>query len=381
MIEINGAIGGGSVLRLASGLAIATNQAIRVVNIRQQRRKPGLQAQHRAGLRAAAAYCDGRLAGDEIGSIQIEFEPGASRRERLDIQIETAGAVGLALQPLLIATLTAPHPLTLAIQGGATFGLWAPPSPYVDRVLAPMLERFGRRLSLRVDRHGFYPQGGARTSVKLAADDAAPRWIAFSERDSAAAQQPSCPEAAIHQTFTGQQAALTPSSPAGGRGGVVIEERGRLLRVKGVSIAANHLEKARVALRQAQAATDKLLAELRGVRVDIRPDYADTRSPGSGIVLWAEFEHTVLGASALGALGKRSEAVGEEAADALLEEIRADGTVDRHMADQLIPVVALLGGKFRAPAMTEHVEVNLAVVRQILGERLRVDDRWISRIT
>jgi len=337
MIEINGAIGGGSVLRLASGLAIATQQPIRVINIRQQRRKPGLQAQHRAGLRAAAAYCDGRLSGDDIGSMQVEFEPGAARRERLDIQIETAGAVGLALQPLLIATLTAPQPLTLTIQGGATFGQWAPPSPYVDRVLAPMLERFGRRLSLRVDRHGFYPQGGARTSVKFSAGEPC--------------------------------------------GGVVIEKRGRLLRVKGVSLAANHLEKARVALRQAQAATNKLLAELRGVRVDIRPDYADTRSPGSGVVLWAEFEHTVLGASALGALGKRSEAVGEEAADALLEEIRADGTVDRHIADQLIPVVALLGGRFRAPAMTEHVEVNLAIVRQMLGERLRVEDRWIWRET
>ena len=335
MIEIDGAIGGGSVLRLATGLAIATNQAIRVVNVRQQRRKPGLQAQHRAGLRAAASYCDGRLNGDEIGSMQIEFEPGVARRDRLEVQIETAGTVGLALQPLLIATLTSPQPLTLTIQGGATFGQWAPPSPYVDRVLAPILERFGRRLSLRVDRHGFYPQGGARTNVKFSADEAA--------------------------------------------AGTTIESRGRLLRVKGISIAANHLEKARVALRQAQTASNRLLAELRGVRVDVRPDYADTRCPGSGIVVWAEFENTVLGASALGALGKRSETVGEEAAEALLEQIRGDGSVDLHMADQLIPVIALLGGKFRAPAITGHVEVNLAVVRQMLGERLRVEGRWISR--
>lgn len=333
MIEIDGAIGGGSVLRVATGLAIATGQGIRVVNIRQQRRKPGLQAQHLAGLRAAAAYCDGQLTGDGIGSSQIEFAPGASRKEKLEVQMDTAGSVGLALQPLILATLRAETPLTVQVQGGGTFGLAAPPLPYVDRVFGAMLARFGRSVSLRVDRHGFYPQGGARVSAKL--------------------------------------------SQCGG-GPVEAGERGKLLRVKGVSMAANHLKAARVALRQAQAATNRLLAELRGVRVDIRPDYADTRCPGSGIVVWAEFENTVLGASALGALGKRSETVGEEAAEALLAEVRADGTVDSHMSDQLIPVVALLGGRFRAPEMTEHVAVNLAIVRQMLGRSLESGDRWIG---
>jgi RNA 3'-phosphate cyclase len=332
MIEIDGSIGGGSVLRVATGLAIASEKAIRVVNIRQNRRKPGLQAQHRAGLRAAAKFCDGQLIGDEINSTQIEFTPGPTRREKLDLQIETAGSIALALQPIIIAALGTKQPVTIAINGGATFGQWAPPAPYFDRVLGPMLEPFGLKLSLHVDRHGFYPQGGSRVTCKL-----------------------------------------RPCEPAQIR----IHERGKLLRIKGISIAANHLQEARVALRQAQAATNRLLAERLGVRVDIRPDYDDTRSPGSGIVLWAEFEQTLLGASALGALGKRSEIVGEEAADALLEELRGDGTVDTHLADQLIPVIALAGGAFRVPAMTEHVEVNLAIVRQLLGDRIRVENRWL----
>ncbi len=332
MIEIDGSIGGGSVLRVATGLAIASEKAIRVVNIRQNRRKPGLQAQHLAGLRAAAKFCDGQLIGDEINSTQIEFAPGQTRREKLDLQIETAGSIALALQPIIIAALGAKQPVTVTINGGATFGQWAPPAPYLDRVLGPMLEPFGLKLSPHVDRHGFYPQGGARVTCKL-----------------------------------------RPCEPAQIR----IPERGKLLRIKGISIAANHLQEARVALRQAQAATNRLLTERLGVRVDIRPDYDDTRSPGSGVVLWAEFEQTLLGASALGALGKRSEIVGEEAADALLEELRGDGTVDTHLADQLIPVIAQAGGAFRVPAITEHVEVNLAIVRQLLGDRVRVEDRWL----
>lgn len=345
MIEIDGSIGGGSVLRVATGLAIATSKAIRIVNIRQNRRKPGLQAQHLAGLRAAAKFCDGQITGDQINSTVIEFTPGPRRREKLDLPIETAGSISLALQPILIAALGTRQPVTVNINGGATFGQWAPPAPYLDRVLAPMLQPLDLNLSLHVDRHGFYPQGGARVTCKL-------RPVA--ERVSG-------------PTSVGS---LTASATN-------IKERGKLLRIKGVSIAANHLQQARVALRQAQAATNRLLAERLGVRVDIRPDYDDTRSPGSGIVLWAEFEQTLLGASALGALGKRSEIVGEEAADALLGEIRSDGTVDTHLADQLIPVIALVGGAFRVPAMTEHVEVNLAIVRQLLGERIQVEDRWL----
>lgn len=349
MIQIDGSIGGGSVLRVATGLAIASNNAIRVVNIRQNRRKPGLQAQHLAGLRAAAKFCDGQLIGDDINSAVIEFTPGPTRREKLDLQIETADSIALALQPIIIAALGTRQPVTVTINGGATFGQWAPPAPYLDRVLAPMLEPFGLKLSLHVDRHGFYPQGGARVTCKL----------------RPVAERVSVP------TSVGS---LTASA-------TTITERGKLLRIKGVSIAANHLQEARVALRQAQAATNRLLAERLGVRVDIRPDYDDTRSPGSGIVLWAEFEQTLLGASALGALGKRSEIVGEEAADALLEELHGDGTVDAHLADQLIPVIALAGGVFRVPAITEHVEVNLAIVRQFLGNRIQVEDRRLRAET
>jgi len=333
MICIDGSIGGGSILRVATGLAIATRQSIRVVNIRQNRRKPGLQTQHLAGLRAAATFCDGQLTGDAINSTAIEFTPGPTQRGQLDLPIQTAGSIALALQPIIIAALGTRQPVTITVNGGATFGRWSPPAPYLDRVLSPMIEPFGLKLSLQVDRHGFYPQGGARVTCQL--------------RPCAAASRP-------------------------------IAERGKLLRIKGVSIAANHLREARVALRQAQAATQRLLAERLGARVDIRPDYDDTRCPGSGIVLWAEFEQTLLGASALGAPGKRSERVGEEAADALLEALRGDGTVDAHMADQLIPVIALAGGAFRVPAMTEHVEVNLAIVRQLLGDCIQIHDRWVQ---
>ena len=46
--------GGGQVLRTALSLAALMGRPVRLVNIRAGRRKPGLQAQHLTGVRAAA---------------------------------------------------------------------------------------------------------------------------------------------------------------------------------------------------------------------------------------------------------------------------------------------------------------------------------------
>jgi len=55
----------------------------------------------------------------------------------------------------------------------------------------------------------------------------------------------------------------------------------------------------------------------------------------------------------------------------LREDLAAGATVDRHLADQLIPFAALAGGTthYRIPAMTDHVESNLWLVETMLGVR------------
>ncbi|MDW8141548.1 MAG: RNA 3'-terminal phosphate cyclase, partial [Candidatus Bipolaricaulota bacterium] len=85
MLVLNGAVGGGSVLRVGLGLAIALQRSVRVVHIRHGRPNPGLQAQHLAGLRAAAQLCQARLEGAQIGAREIAFYPGSTYTDSLKI--------------------------------------------------------------------------------------------------------------------------------------------------------------------------------------------------------------------------------------------------------------------------------------------------------
>jgi len=329
MLAIDGSIGGGSVLRIGIGLATALRKPVRIYNIRKSRPQPGLKAQHLAGLLAVAELCDAELEGARLGSQEVVFRPHEVRKERIRVEIATAGSVGLALQPLQLACLAAQHPVRIEIDGGGTYGKWAPPLDYFRLVNFKILGRFGYHAWIAVEREGFHPKGGARVVVELDARD-------------------------FH-------------------GSLELAERGELLQFKGISLASNHLRKARVAERQAEAAREALAGY--GVPVELEARYADTRSPGSGIIIAALFEQTILGGDALGERGKPAEEVGAEAARGLIEDLESGATLDRYMSDQIIPFIALYGGRFRAPRMTEHLETNLKLIELLIGVKLEVRQR------
>jgi len=83
----------------------------------------------------------------------------------------------------------------------------------------------------------------------------------------------------------------------------------------------------------------------------------------------------LLGADAIGELKKTSEKVGEEAAQKLYAEIAAKPTVDVHLADLLIPYVALARGNsiYFTRAVSEHLETNIWVTEQILNVKFNVE--------
>lgn len=328
---LDGARGGGSVLRVGLGLAIALQQPIRVINIRQGRPNPGLQAQHLASLRAAAQLCQARVEGAHLGSREIEFHPGPIQIDLLKVQIETAGSVALALQPIQIALARCTRSVTIEIIGGGTYGQWAPPIAALEHVTLALLSRWGFPGHLEVEREGFYPKGGAQVRARFG-------------------------PAHISQSFD-------------------ILEQGRLREIRGLSLASHHLQKSRVAERQAEAARKLLSQELPGVSLEIETRYAETLSPGSAVVLWADCEKTLLGGDALGERGISAERVGEQAASALLAELRSGATLDRHMADQIIPFLALFGGRFLCAELTDHVKTNIWVAEQITGRRFTVAER------
>jgi RNA 3'-terminal phosphate cyclase (ATP) len=112
-------------------------------------------------------------------------------------------------------------------------------------------------------------------------------------------------------------------------------------------------------------------------------DASNPLQKGSSIALWAETdESAIIGADAIGELGKPSEAVGREAAEKLCAEVSAKPTVDVHLADMLVPYMAFAGGSsvFLTRQVTEHLETNIWLVEKMLGTRFTVakqDGLWM----
>jgi RNA 3'-terminal phosphate cyclase len=99
------------------------------------------------------------------------------------------------------------------------------------------------------------------------------------------------------------------------------------------------------------------------------------------ITLWAVARdgRALAGADALGEKGKPAEAVGCEAAGKLLESLRTDAAVDVHLADNLIPLLALAGGQIRTAAVTDLIRANMNVCEKFLDVRFKLDEA-VARI-
>ena len=138
--------------------------------------------------------------------------------------------------------------------------------------------------------------------------------------------------------------------------------RGPLTRIGGRAVAANL--PAHIPRRMA----DRAAAALRGLGapVDIRAERVTAACPGAGIFLHAEYETIGANFSALGQLGKPSEAVADEAVAALRAHHVSEAAIEPYLADQLLLPLALAGGPsaFTVAHRTRHLTTNAWVIGQ-----------------
>ncbi|MBI4149421.1 RNA 3'-terminal phosphate cyclase [Candidatus Woesearchaeota archaeon] len=350
MITIDGSHGegGGQMVRTALALSALTGKAFEVTNIRAKRCDPGLKAQHLHCIKAVQELCSAKTSTLEVGSNHLRFIPGALKGKTISIDIGTAGSIALVLQAALLPALFAGKS-RLRLTGG-TDGKWAMPMDYCTHVLCPQLQKYAD-IKVVMERRGYFPEGNGKVDVRIKS-----KYRKEKDFDAFWKQ--------LRQA--GHQLRLA--------------EQQQLLSIKGISHASQSLEQAQVAERQAGAA--RIALAKCQAPISIRAEYSNTSSDGSGIVLWALYgkdeidtvNPIILGADALGERGKRAEAVGEEAAKNLLEEMASGAAVDSHLEDNLIPFLALFGGAIRVPELTEHTRTNIMVTEQFLPVKFRLDE-------
>lgn len=314
MIHVDGRDGGGQLLRTAVSLAAVTGEAVEVTDVRGGRSNPGIRNQHRTAIEAVAAPTSATVEGNVVGSDRLLFDPDPVTGGEYALDVETAGSVALVFDTVLPLAVCLDDPLSLSVTGG-TAVKWAPTLDYFRRVKLPLLARFGLDADATRHRAGFYPKGGGRATLSI-----------------------------------------RPSSLRT----LALTDRGDLETVSVHSVAAASLSDRDVAGRQAAAAREQL--EDGGVSAETTAEHVETASPGSALLVRAAYERSLTGFSALGERGKPAEAVAREAVDAFREFHAGAAAVDEQMADQLELWVALAGGAYTAPAVTDHVRSNRTVI-------------------
>ncbi|HEY5946607.1 MAG TPA: RNA 3'-terminal phosphate cyclase [Kofleriaceae bacterium] len=327
LIEIDGSRGegGGQILRTALALSMITKRPTRIRGIRAGRKRPGLQPQHLACVEAAAQLCHAHTIGAEVDSQQLEFTPGVDCSEHVAIDIGTAGSTTLVVQTILAPAIVAGRALHATVIGG-THNPLAPPFEFLDRVFLPHLRAMGAHVSLTLDKHGVFPNGGGKVAIEV---------------------RPASKLTPI---------AVVEAGPVTGRRAEVIIAR--------LPTHVADRELAIVRDRFKIPGEDCKIVDLRG---------------GPANILMIEIERA--GAreivSGHGEKGLRAELVAERACDEMQRYLDSDVPVGVHLADQLLLPMALAGGgRFRTIGpVSQHVTTNIETINAFLDVQFRVEER------
>jgi len=327
MIEIDGSFGegGGQIVRTAVALSAVTKKGVRIAKIRQGRPKPGLAPQHAQAIRALAGICNAEINGVEPGSSEILFRPQEIRAGSRRVEIGTAGSVTLLMQCLLPALLRADRPTSLHVQGG-TDVQWAPTADYFRNVFLPALSLFGALARMELLHRGYYPRGQGEVLLQVEPSHLHPAHIRLQPAEACDSRNKIC----------------------------------------GISHCSNLPE--HVASRQAESA--KRCLQEAGYEAEIALQSLHLPSTGSGITLWMGRK----GASSLGERGLPAEKVGQRAAEEMIRELNSPAAVDLHLADQLVPYLALAGGSYSVREISLHTTTNIWTAGHFLDRKIEIEE-------
>ncbi len=328
-IDIDGSEGegGGQMLRSSLALSVLTGKPVRFNNIRAKRSKPGLQAQHLSSVQAAAMICQAQVTGDQIGSQQVSFRPGPVQSGDYFFKIGTAGATALVLHTVYLPLLLkGQEPSSIRIEGG-THALAAPSGEYLTITWAGYLKALGGQIEVKINKPGFFPKGGGLLQAKITPGRTLSPWIATD----------------LLETSQGRVECL---AIVGGKLPISIGER------------------------MVKQSIDRLGAGCTGHVVE----YPHAKSPGV-VASIMDYRGSVPSVFyGLGARGKPSERVADEAIDAYLAHRETGCPVDPHAADQLLlPLVFAQGASaYRVSAVTQHLLTQRDIIKRFVARDIEI---------
>jgi RNA 3'-terminal phosphate cyclase (ATP) len=327
--------GGGQIVRSAIALSLVTGRGVRIEDIRAGRQKPGLMRQHLTAVQAAAEVGRADVEGDEIGSRAVTFVPTTIKPGNYFFRVGTAGSATLVLETVLPALMIADAPSKLILEGG-THNPWAPPFDFLDKSFFPLVNRMGPHIRAELERYGFYPAGGGKFTV----------WI-----------QPT-------ETLSGFDL-LT-------RG----EITSRLVR----AIVANlprHIGEREIKTIAAKSSWKKKCFDVEEVK--------NAAGPGNVVLIELESREVTEVFSGFGRPAVRAEKVAAEVLQEARDYLQAEIPVGPHLADQLMLPLGISawqrasgagqgGGSFRTLPLTRHSHTHAAILRQMLGVAVDVEE-------
>jgi RNA 3'-terminal phosphate cyclase (ATP) len=318
IVRIDGSFGegGGQILRTSLSLSAITKKPFEIYNIRANRKVPGLSFQHLQAVNATVTVCNAKVVGNSLRSTSLMFYPGEIQAGVHRLSIGTAGSVSLVLQSVFYPLSMTSKPSSVTIMGG-THVIHSPCTDYLKLQWLSYLKKIGFQAEIQTIKAGFYPRGNGEIHARI--------------------------------------------DPSDQRNPLQIHDRGKLLRVMGISMVSN-LDIIIAQRQQLQA--QKRLSEY-GIPHEISLGKMPSVGKGTMLLLLGMFEHSQCCYFSLGAPGKLAEIVADEACSELFSFLKTKGVVDEYLVDQLIIPLALTKGtsSFTTPRITPHLLTNIEVVK------------------
>ncbi|WP_372365581.1 RNA 3'-terminal phosphate cyclase [Candidatus Uabimicrobium sp. HlEnr_7] len=329
-LEIDGSLGegGGQVLRSSLTLSILCQRPFTIKNIRANRSKPGLKAQHLTAIQAATLISQADVTGDELHSTQLSFSPKKCVPGNYFFDVKTAGATSLVLQTIHLPLSFAGNSI-IDIKGG-THVPFSPVFEFIQHSWAEAIKQIMPEIDLTINQAGFFPKGGGHFQSKITQCNAI---------DS-----------------------------------IELIKRPAIKKIT-IDVVASKLPE-HVSDREIEALKHYLKKNSIPGKIGSIVRNHNSMDSGNCLLIHCHFKNGwTVSFSEMGKRGRSSEVVAERLGQIFVEYWRSKAVVDEHLADQLLLPLSFAKStsQYTVSKITQHLLTNAQVIQAFSNAKIEVD--------